>query len=392
MDAGTFRLLLTGSGQEALHAAELLSPRESDFLRHYQSLCRGFPPDLARAALETAILRRKARMKIPFAEKMYFTRQALEQATPFEVSSYRARRYREFAYLADLGCSVGGDTIALAEVAVTFGLDQDRLRLAMAQENLRAVGLRERAHFAEADLMDSLPLSPRSDLALFFDPGRRDSAHRSFSIHHYHPPLSIIQRWLPDFPALGVKVSPGVKLAELSPFDAEVEFISLRGELKEGVLWFGPLKSTSRRATVLPGPHSMAAGVSSESLPLSEPREYLYEPDPAVLRAGLVTDLGAALNAAQLDPDIAYLTSDERVSTPFARAWQIETWFPFNLKHLRAYLRQRGVGRVVVKKRGSPLEPQDLIHMLRLRGESERVIFLTHQNGKPIVMICLPNR
>ncbi len=67
--------------------------------------------------------------------------------------------------------------------------------------------------------------------------------------------------------------------------------------------------------------------------------------------------------------------------------WAVEDWFPFSLKRLRAYLRERKVGRVTVKKRGSPLQPEELIHKLRLEGEEERVLFLTHVQGKAVVMV-----
>jgi hypothetical protein len=200
--------------------------------------------------------------------------------------------------------------------------------------------------------------------------------------------LSIIAEWLPAFPALGVKISPGVQLDELSGYDAEIEFISLEGELKEAVLWFGPLKTVLRRATLLPGPHTLVALPDAHHLPIQEPQAYLYEPDPAVLRAGLVATVGAQMDAAQLDPDIAYLTSDQLRLTPFARAWAVEAWFPFQLKRLRAYLRERNVGKVTVKKRGSPLEPEALVARLRLSGEGERTVFLTHLRGKPIVVIA----
>jgi hypothetical protein len=64
---------------------------------------------------------------------------------------------------------------------------------------------------------------------------------------------------------------------------------------------------------------------------------------------------------------------------------------PFQLKRLRAYLRENNVGRVTVKKRGSPITPEELIQQLRLKeGEEERVLFLTQMQGKPIVIIALP--
>lgn len=391
MDLTSFAQLLTPYGQEALQFAENLEPREIDYLLHFQKLSRVYPSELAQAALETAILRNKARTKFPQAEKMYFTREALEQASPFQVSAYRVERYRHFEFLVDLGCSIGGDTINLADIAPTLGIDSDPLRLALAQANAGAMAIQDEVVFVCADLAHPLPLRGDDQMGVFFDPGRRVGGQRVYSVHRYSPPLSIIENWLDFIPALGVKVSPGVNKTELASFDAELEFISLDGKLKEGVLWFGPLKTTQMRATVLPGRHSLMTDEIQETLPLSEPLAYLYEPDPAVIRAGLVAVLGRMLGASQLDAEIAYLTAENLQMTPFANAWTIEDWMPFSLKKLRAYLRERGVGRIVVKKRGSPLQPQELIQKLRLKGEAERVVFLTHLDGRPITVVCTPS-
>ena len=387
MQLEEFKILLTRDGQWVLESAMAFEPREKDFLGDFKMLSKRFPRELARAALETAILRLEAERKFPYemASKMYFTREALEQATSWEVASYRARRYAAYEQVYDLGCSVGGDTLAMAGVTQVTGVDSDPLRLAMARANAEALHLN--AEFVEADLAQ-FPLATAGEgkTALFFDPARRADHQRAFSVADYNPPLSIIEAWLPRFPALGVKVSPGVQLEELADYDCEIEFISLNGELKEAMLWFGPLKSAAKRATLLPGPVTLTAE-AQESLPLSEPLAYIYEPDAAILRAGLVEAVGAQLGAAQLDPEIAYLTGDTLVETPYARAWQVEDWMPFQLKRLRAALRERNVGRVTVKKRGSPLTPEELIQDLRLEGEEERVLFLTQVGGKHSVII-----
>jgi SAM-dependent methyltransferase len=391
MKLSTFHEILTPSGQEVLQAALARQPREAAFLSHFQSLSRSYPRDLARACLEIAILRIEGEKKFPTAALMYFTRTALEQASGYPISRYRARRYQGFDRIYDLGCSIGGDTLGLAEAAYTIGMDCDHLRLMMAQANINALNLD--ASTIQADLTSDLPfdLSQPTATGLFFDPARRASHRRIFSVNDYEPPLSIIKKWQSHVPSIGVKISPGVNLAELKGYDAEIEFISFKGELKEAVLWFGELKSTCRRATLLPGAHTMVGDPRTELPPqLSEPLAYLYEPDPAILRAGLVRDLALELSANQLDPDIAYLTGIQKVTTPFARVWEIEAWFPFQLKKLRAYLRERNVGEVVVKKRGSPLQPQSLIRDLRLDGPHERVVFLTHLRGRPIVVIGYP--
>jgi hypothetical protein len=396
MDVPTFRALLSPSGQEILQAAQALAPREANFLVDFTTLSRRYPAELARAALETVLLREKAEAKFRNAGQMYFTRQALEQASVGKVSAYRSERYRSYRLIVDLGCSIGGDTLALAGVAPTLGVDIDPLRLAMAGANIRtAFGEGEspvnQTLFIQADLATPLPIYPAASLrsaALFFDPARRSGHRRAFSVRDYLPPLSVIREWLPHFPALGVKISPGVDLDEVSAYEAEIEFISLHGELKEAVLWFGSLRTVSRRATLLPGPHTLREAEDNPPSALSEPRAYLYEPDAAILRAGLVKTLASQLYAAQLDPEIAYLTAEKQTPTPFARVWAVEDWFPFNLKRLRAYLRQRGIGRVSVKKRGSPITPERLIHDLRLKGDLERVVFLTQLRGRPIVVIA----
>ncbi|MFZ6028117.1 MAG: class I SAM-dependent methyltransferase [Chloroflexota bacterium] len=395
MNLADFRALLTPAGQDALHAAAQLAPREENFLRDFSILQRRFPVDLARAALAVAILRGEAARKFAHPEELYFTREALEQASPEEVSAYRSQRYAPFERVADLGCSVGCDTLALARHVPVIGLDLDPLRLAMAAANGRREG--HAVAFVQADLARPIPFPAYERTALFFDPARRAGHRRAFSVRDYSPPLSVIQNWLPNFPAAGVKISPGVDLDELAAYDCEIEFVSLRGELKEAALWFGPLRTAPRRATLLPGPHTLTpqepgfaqTGTCPGRLPaIREPQACIYEPDPAILRAGLVRELAATLDAAQLDPDIAYLTAGKQTPTPFARAWAVEAWFPFQLKRLRAYLRERGVGRVTVKKRGSPLTPEALIRDLRLSGDEQRTVFLTHLRGEPIVVVA----
>lgn len=394
MNIESFKLLHTPMGIDALKLAANLNPREEDFLRHFQIIERRFPAEIVRAALETAILRREAAQKFPFAQKMFFTRQALQQASGWEIAVYRAARYAGFDTALDLGCSIGSDTLALAEVIFTIGLDIDHLRLVMARANAENLGLQNRTVFFRADLYKGIPLrfsSKAEKIACFFDPARRKGERRIFSVYDYHPPLNVINDWLKVYPTLGVKISPGVDLDEVRSYNAEVEFISLHGELKEAVLWFGSFKTTQRRATLLPGRYTIC-GECPDALPLSRPLAYLYEPDPSILRAGLVALLGTQIGARQLDPAIAYLTSDHLEITPFARVWEIEDWFPFGLKRLRVYLRERGVGRVTIKKRGSPLVPETLIRELRLQGNEERVVFLTQLMGKPIVIVSFPEK
>jgi hypothetical protein len=389
-----FLELLSPGGQEVLRAAVRLATREEDYLAELTALqraCPGVSRALAGAALDTALLRLRARRKFSRAEAMYFTREALEQATPEAVGRHHAQRFAGHVRVADLGCGIGGDTLHLAAGSEVTAVDRDPVRMLMARENLDAYGTNARlvlADLASPGTLRSLGLERQ---AIFCDPSRREAGRRRFHTRAYSPSFGDVLAWQEAWPArpMGVKLSPGVDLRELPQTACEVEFISLAGELKEAMLWMGPLVSAPRRATLLPQGASLAAD-SSEGAPLREPRTVLYEPDPAVMRAGLVGELARQLEAAQIDPDIAYLTADDVKATPFARAFAIEAVMPFGLKALREWLRARGVGRVVIKKRGSPLEPEELQRVLRLRGDAQRTIFLTHVRGEPYVLVGEP--
>jgi THUMP domain-like/RNA cap guanine-N2 methyltransferase len=386
MDLASFDLLLTPDGQKALALACERAPTEDTFLACSARLEKQFPTPLTRASLETALLRRRATVKFSRASEMYFTREALEQASGEAISRYQAERFAGTTRVADCCCSIGGDTISLAEGRDVTAIDLDPLRLAMARENLAAYGLGQRVTFLQGDLTQ-LPL-PEVE-AIFFDPARRLGGARRLAAHNYQPPLNTINRWLPRVPALGVKLAPGISRADLAGHDAETEFISVRGELKECVLWFGPLRTTATRATLLPDRHTLVALGPLPPPSQGPPLGWLYDPDPAILRAGLVTVLAEQLGARQLDPEIAYLTSDSFRQTPFADCFRIEEALPFQLKRLRERLRVRGVGRLTVKRRGSPLDPDDLVRRLKLSGTESRVLFLTRVEGKPHALIGL---
>src|SRR5262249_19534539 len=136
MDEVTFRALLTPAGQEVLARAAALRPTEAGFLAAFETLRKRHPPALAKAALETVLLRKKARAKFALADRMYFTREALEQASGAAVSRHRAGRFAAYPAVLDLCCGIGADTIALAAAGCRVtAVDSDPLRLAMAVEN-----------------------------------------------------------------------------------------------------------------------------------------------------------------------------------------------------------------------------------------------------------------
>jgi hypothetical protein len=123
-------------------------------------------------------------------------------------------------------------------------------------------------------------------------------------------------------------------------------------------------------------------------VPCAPPGGFLLDPSPAVTRAGLVEELARDLGAWKLDQRIAFLSADQPLRTPFGRLLAVDASLPWNLKRLRQLLRQRGVGTVEVRKRGSAVDVADLTGRLRLRGDARAVVVLTRVADRPWVLVC----
>src|SRR5207249_1383699 len=72
---------------------------------------------------------------------------------------------------------------------------------------------------------------------------------------------------------------------------------------------------------------------------IGPPEDWLLEPDPAVIRAHLISEVADDIGARQLDPQIAYLTADHLIDSPFVTAYRIVDALPFNLRRIQARVR-----------------------------------------------------
>lgn len=329
--------------------------------------------ELGRLALDQALLRRRSLAKHPDGDSWWWTAEALEQSTARPVAEHHAARFSGLPVL-DLGCSVGGDLGPLSQVTSAVGVDVDEARLLFARENTGCPVV----------CADVSTLSPRG--AVFADPARRFGGRRGFDPASWSPPLSLVLSW--HCSALGVKVAPGIDYSVL-PADIEVEVVSLGGDVKEAMLWRGSVHSgVSRSATLLPSGDRLVA--SGASVGVAAPGGFLLEPDGAVIRAHLVAELAALVDGWLLDASIAYISADAVVPTPFGRWYSVLEVLPFSLKGVRERLRAHDVGVVVVKKRGTAVEPEAFRKQLRLTGSREMTVILTRSSGRQIALIAQP--
>ncbi|MFF3951309.1 methyltransferase domain-containing protein [Streptomyces sp. NPDC001902] len=388
VDLDAFSALLTDEGQSLLTSLRDYDPAAE--LATATRLRREHDAGLVAAALTQARLRQRAAAKFgEDAYRMYFTPDGVEQSTRASVARHRAERFAALGVrrLADLCCGIGGDAVPLARAGVeVLAVDRSPLTCAVVRANAEALGLADLIEVRCADVTQT----PTDGFdAVFADPARRGGRGRIFDPEAYSPPLSWAVAAARRAPLAAVKVAPGIP-HEAVPEDAEAEWVSDHGDVKEAVLWFGTAPG-ARRATLLPS----GATLPAAGLPDPQVRpvgRWLYEPDGAVIRAHMVADVAAQVGGGLIDGTIAYVTSDEPHTTPYATAYEITDVLPFNLKRLKALLREREVGVLTVKKRGSAVEPEEVRRRVKPQGPHAATVFLTRVAGAPSMLVGGPVR
>jgi hypothetical protein len=221
------------------------------------------------------------------------------------------------------------------------------------------------------------------------DPARRAGGRRQLDPDRWSPPWTTVTALLDRVPAAVVKVAPGLDHDRV-PAGVEAEWLSVGGSIVEALLWGREPSTAWRRATLVRDDTvlELTADDDPGPAPLGPVRGWLHEPDPALIRSGLLSLVAADEGATLIDPTIAYLTSDGVTASPWLSSYRVADVLPFNLKKLKAHLRARGIGRVVVKKRGSPIEPETLARQLRGPGSDSAVVVVTRVAGAPTVLVC----
>lgn len=379
------RFLCSTAGADALAAAGALPLTGESRLRDVRAVRRLVGERFAAAVLETAVLRRRAVSKLDGAGGWLLTDAALQQATPSAVARHRAARLAG-RDVHDVTCSIGADVVELAGTARrVVGSDLDPVRLAMAAHNLVAGGAGPGVLLARADAL--APVTVGS--VVVADPARRDDAgRRRWRVADFVPALDELAT-VYSGRALAVKAAPGMDFA-LVPWAAEVELVSLDGDVREACLWSTEVATPGvrRRATVLrsEGPQWTITDAESDDCPVRAPGEWIVNPDGSVVRAGLVRHYAARHGLGQLDPRIAYLTGD--TPPPGVRAFRVIEHGHFTEKALRAALRRHDAGAVEILVRGLDVDPDALRRRLRLRGQASLTTVLTRIGNTPTAFVC----
>ena len=400
MERQDFISLLSPEGQALLAEIGPLEAK-ADVLKLVSSLrAKGHDATLVAAVLTQAKLRRRAAAKFgPFAERMIFTEAGLEQASRLSVAALHANRFRQagISEVADLGCGIGAESLALASLDIDVkAFEIDEVTAAVATYNLSPF---ENAFVEQADVTQ-LDLSKFG--GLFFDPARRElggpareRASRKFDPAAFSPTFDYVMEAAAKKPT-GVKFGPGHP-HEGIPDNAEAQWVSVDGDLVELGLWFGAVArpEVKRAALLISGgtKHEITSDTAERmDAPVGELSDFVYEPDNAVVRSHLIGQLAEQIGASLFAPEIAYLTSDQKIDSPWLKGYQVLDNLVFDRKKLKAYLRERGIGTLEIKKRGSDIVPEELRKELSPKGEGAATLIVTRVGDAHRVLVAIPIR
>jgi SAM-dependent methyltransferase len=346
------------------------------------------PPAAVAAALRLVANRRRGAAKFARAERMWFDARGLEQATSEAVARHKARRFAA-PRVVDLCCGIGGDTLALAAATTVLAVDADEGMCRRCRWNARAYDVAGRVDLVRARA-ERIAVPPGS--LVHVDPDRRSrDGPRAQKVRDYAPGLDFLHD-------LTSRATGGaIKLGPASDFDAhfaaagrEIELISLDGECKEATVWFGSLATCRRRATRLPGGATWTDrdGPTTPTVPITGPRGWLFDPDPALIRSGLLDGFARVHGLGRCAEGIDYLTAPTAADSPFLAAFEVAEVLPLDVKILKREVRVRDLGPLEIKARGVAVRPEALRAQLRPTGTYPATLILIGGPGASVAVLA----
>jgi len=362
--------------------AQLQNSADNEFQRQ-KELRQRYGEQVARLALTVHEHRLRAAQKFSRPQQLWLDRQSLEQATAEVVARHKARRFTGFTW--DFCCGIGADAIALGERGDVGAVDIRMLNCLRTRWNAEAYGVADRVHTICADVADL----PARQACLHIDPDRRAAGRgRAVRIDDYRPGLNQLRSLIKTFPGGAIKLSPAADFAGKFP-EAEMELISVRGECKEATIWFGELAgSVHHRATVLPSGVSIAADPLAAWPQFSKLKRFVYDPDPAVVRSGLLDVTAESLQLHRLDAAEEYLTGDHHVHSPLVTGFEVRDELSHREKQLRRYFRSADYGQLEIKCRRIPVAVDQLRRRLPLDGSAAGVLIVARIDGRARAVVC----
>lgn len=358
-----------------------------DLPRLVVSLARHSTPFAAEIATMLR-LRLAASGKFSRAQSMYFTADGLEQASGERISRYLASRFVRLigkGVIADLTCGIGGSAIFLAEHFTVRAVDIDPVHLACARHNVEQYGVAGDIAFVQGRAEENL--GPAD--AFFIDPQRiRSGRTKTRSLRNSQPDITgLLPRMLEYSKDICIKISPAFDYAEIAalPGEPEIEVVSEEDNNKAALLWFGRLKEVGRRATILDGdsPVSLDDSIPDDDVfSLASPERYIFIPNKAIAKAGLVGQVASRYGLARLGDDLLSGEAVPDLPPRLLRSLAVEAWDDFSIKKAKEMLARLGWTRAEIVVRGVRIGAEELRKKLKLQEGGGHTLVAAEVSGR----------
>lgn len=311
----------------------------------------------------------------------------LEQASSQSTAEFKADNLNGKKFL-DLTCGFGIDAYFLSQ---NFGeitlVEKNPELLDLVKHNWKI--LNKKATFVNENLEHFLAKNSESFDVIYLDPARRDSEkNKKFLLEDLSPNLLEIQDQLLEISSqIIIKLSPLIDISYLISVlknVAKIQIIAVRNEVKELIVFLEKARKGDDVEISCINLESddaeFAFQFKEEKTAVSafsEPQQFLYIPNNAVLKSGAFNLISQFFNGKKLHPNTHFYTSDKRIERFPGRVLEINM---IDSKHIR-----KGEKYNIISK-NYPLSPDEIKKKYKiLDGGNCYLIFTQTQNRKIIL-------
>ena len=331
-----------------------------------------------------------AQRKFPFLLKeniVFPPNLNLEQASSQSTAEFKAENLNGKKFL-DLTCGFGIDAYFLSQNFEEITLvEKNPELLDLVKHNWEI--LNKKATFVNENLEHFLAKNSDRFDVIYLDPARRDSEkNKKFLLEDLSPNLLEIQDQLLEISSqIIIKLSPLIDISYLISVlknVAKIQIIAVRNEVKELIVFLEKAKNGDDVEISCINLESDDAEFTFQFKEektavsaFSEPQQFLYIPNNAVLKSGAFNLVSQFFNGKKLHPNTHFYTSDKRIERFPGRVLEINM---IDSKHIR-----KGEKYNIISK-NYPLSPDEIKKKYKiLDGGNCYLIFTQTQNRKIIL-------
>jgi 16S rRNA G966 N2-methylase RsmD len=305
---------------------------------------------------------------------------AVEQASSQTAAEYKAGLFKGDLAL-DLTGGLGIDTLTLSKkFRKMIYVEADAFKAQVAKHNFSILNA-ENIEVVNSSAEDFLKSNSLHADLIYIDPDRRPGAGRIISLEKSLPDVVQLQdQLLSSADHVMIKTSPMLDIsATIHALKnvKEVHVLSIQNECKELLFVMSSNTDETCKITAASRRHDQWQKFSAAFPPehrasINPPQSFIYEPDAAILKAGLQDELSTKYMLNKLHPSTNLYTSDTLANAFPGRAFKLQDIVPVNKKTLKTYLPEM---KANIATRNFPEHVDKLKKKLQLKDGGKHYLF-----------------